>query len=741
MHVLLTNDDGPPSDATCPFMKPFVDEIRRSTNWKVSVVVPNQQRSWIGKAHFAGKKVAANYIYTRDSGLDPSNSYEGPFPERKEYGPEYQEWVLLDSTPAACADIGLHHVRSHLEPVDLVVSGPNFGKNLGRLYILALGTVGAAMEAVTHGTKAVALSYEFRSASHDPETVREACRVSVRLVARLYREFQKQPDVDLFLVNVPLVPLLLLAKTPVKYAPVLCNAWESMYSEENGRYAWTPDFEQVWRDGLADKRHSDSRVLADDGISVTPLRAEFVLGPIGEKKIENLEAESLDVDTEEMETQTSSEAKTGASEASEASEAPESVSELSAERARTEAEGQKQVQTESNIFLITVDPSSYVFLPLVVAFARRGFSVETSFSVLQNIPSNPHLRIFHYGEYEQIDLDLVQSHPTQYFVPLFIYRKALIRKHYLANTVRHYAAKNPDSALAAAFPQSYLLEVDYAEFLDDALDEAYELRQEIEEGGKTWILKPSMSDKGQGIRLFETVDQLQAIFDSFEEAESDDEDDQDADNGKDSDDNGVIISQLRHFVVQEYQREPLLLEEYSRRKFHLRVYIVCQGNLKVYVYENILALFADASYVAPDSNDEIMDLAGHLTNTCLQEGKDPLVVPFWQLKGLDDKQKESVFAQVKQISGQLFQAAASVDRINFQPMENAIEIFGVDFLVNQDLSVKLLEVNSYPDFKQTGDSLKELISTLFDAVASGPVSELVGAEVSPTDVLHSVFST
>ena len=44
--------------------------------------------------------------------------------------------------------------------------------------------------------------------------------------------------------------------------------------------------------------------------------------------------------------------------------------------------------------------------------------------------------------------------------------------------------------------------------------------------------------------------------------------------------------------------------------------------------------------------------------------------------------------------------------MNFQPINNAIEIFGVDFLVNSDFSVNLLEVNSYPDFKQTGDDLK-----------------------------------
>ena len=63
--------------------------------------------------------------------------------------------------------------------------------------------------------------------------------------------------------------------------------------------------------------------------------------------------------------------------------------------------------------------------------------------------------------------------------------------------------------------------------------------------------------------------------------------------------------------------------------------------------------------------------------------------------------------------------------MNFQPINNAIEIFGVDFLVNSDFSVNLLEVNSYPDFKQTGDDLKEIIYELFERVATELVDPMI----------------
>lgn len=105
------------------------------------------------------------------------------------------------------------------------------------------------------------------------------------------------------------------------------------------------------------------------------------------------------------------------------------------------------------------------------------------------------------------------------------------------------------------------MEVDYAEFLDDSLDDAYELRDEINKEEKLWILKPSMSDKGQGIRIFKTLDQLQEIFNSFEENDENEEDEE----GVDEEDNGIILSQLRHFIVQEYKSNPCYYQSMTIR--------------------------------------------------------------------------------------------------------------------------------------------------------------------------------
>jgi tubulin--tyrosine ligase len=53
-------------------------------------------------------------------------------------------------------------------------------------------------------------------------------------------------------------------------------------------------------------------------------------------------------------------------------------------------------------------------------------------------------------------------------------------------------------------------------------------------------------------------------------------------------------------------------------KFHLRVYCVASGALKVYLYTRILALFSSVPFVVPEAGDSNPSLTPHLTNTSLQ---------------------------------------------------------------------------------------------------------------------------
>ncbi len=54
-------------------------------------------------------------------------------------------------------------------------------------------------------------------------------------------------------------------------------------------------------------------------------------------------------------------------------------------------------------------------------------------------------------------------------------RKGLIRKAHLAHNLKKWSAKHPGGALAAAVPETLVMEVDNVEYIDEALADAYEV--------------------------------------------------------------------------------------------------------------------------------------------------------------------------------------------------------------------------------------------------------------------------
>lgn len=402
---------------------------------------------------------------------------------------------------------------------------------------------------------------------------------------------------------------------------------------------------------------------------------------------------------------------------------------------------------EKNVCAITIPSDSYVYSvwQKVLNDRLKGHVSIVDQYDKGKLPKDT--KLFHYSEYDDLDFEKLATNDPNYLGCSYIYRKALIRKHFLSYTIRVFCSKHPESILTRAYPESFHIEVDYAEFLDDALDEAYELRSEIEsEGDQVWILKPSMSDRAQGIRLFKTVNQLQQIFDEWEEENpevGDNETEQECGNDENY---GIVTSQLRHFVVQRYIQYPLLLPQHGNRKFHIRTYVLCVGAIKVYVYRDMLALFALNRYQPPvtDPTTGKVYLDGHLTNTCLQgdDKDDGSVERFWELKGISYEAKTNIFDQICRVTGDVFKAATGNDRINFQPLPGAFEFYGLDFMVHGiDNSVSLLEVNSYPDFKQTGEDLKELINGLFDSATVKAVLPFFDMPSASTTDLKLVLDT
>lgn len=230
----MVNDDGPPSQLSSPYIHSFIHELTLS-GVDVSVVLPHTQRSWIGKAHIAGRGITPTYFRPGTLHTDNGTTHSRP---RSDGG---EEWVLIDGTPASCTQIGLNHYFQEKGPVDLVVSGPNYGRNSTAIFSLSSGTVGGAMEGAVCGRRSIALSYAFNNRNHDPDIIRGASLMSVRLIKYLHEHWT--PGVDLFSINVPLIEGINDPTTKVLYTNILQNYWTmgSSFEEVDAQDELSPD--------------------------------------------------------------------------------------------------------------------------------------------------------------------------------------------------------------------------------------------------------------------------------------------------------------------------------------------------------------------------------------------------------------------------------------------------------------------------------------------------------------------
>jgi tubulin---tyrosine ligase len=104
------------------------------------------------------------------------------------------------------------------------------------------------------------------------------------------------------------------------------------------------------------------------------------------------------------------------------------------------------------------------------------------------------------------------------------------------------------------------------------------------------------------------------------------------------------------------------------------------------------------------------------------------------------KKKKFIFDQIKECTNELFSCLHAEPTV-FQPLRNAFELYGFDFLVDEKLNCLFLEANAFPDFKQTGDNLDGLIDCLFYQTIALTVDKFFQqTPVCDTDKMHLVYA-
>lgn len=345
-------------------------------------------------------------------------------------------------------------------------------------------------------------------------------------------------------------------------------------------------------------------------------------------------------------------------------------------------------------------------------------------------------------EYERVDWEATVSGGAAAAVTNNLcIRKGLCRKAQFAEHMGTWAARRaPRGALARALPQTLVLDLmsvfhnrpprtELASALAWALSDADEAMSAAAAAATAasappplWIAKPSLTNKGAGIALVRSAAELEAHV--------------------------LALRDVGMWVLQRYCARPLLLRA---RKFHLRVYVLADADLRVHVFREALCLSAARAYSADPAHDG--DALVHLTNTCVgaaSDGfcEDDAVLRLSELPvalaeaaaaaapGADAlaaaaAQTAAVYARICAVVAECFLALRR-EPAAYMPLAHAFELYGADFMLEhaeageadseggddalRGLRLRVLEFNPTPDVKQSGVRLEPVIAAMLEGV-------------------------
>jgi len=177
---------------------------------------------------------------------------------------------------ATCVNIALHHLAK-IEEVDLVISGPNYGRNVSSSLCMSSGTIGGAHEASLCGKKAVAVSFALYSEEgYQEEDVLRGCRIAAGVIRDLVESWPS--EVHIFNINVPVfsgMPDTLEVYQTYIFQNPSGSMFKLQQATEDGprSFRFRPDPSRFF--SASPPLGSDAWAIKNKHVSVTPLLASF----------------------------------------------------------------------------------------------------------------------------------------------------------------------------------------------------------------------------------------------------------------------------------------------------------------------------------------------------------------------------------------------------------------------------------------------------------------------------------
>ena len=263
-----------------------------------------------------------------------------------------------------------------------------------------------------------------------------------------------------------------------------------------------------------------------------------------------------------------------------------------------------------------------------------------------------------------------------------------------------------------------------------------EIPKTHETGKHIWLVKAINLNRGQCIKIVNSFDQIDKVINKFKQGVKYGFTEQNIeeidfyvniDNKKNEEEKNKDNNEVEHektylckkIIIQKYIENPLL---YKGRKCDIRIWVLLTHKMKVFVFKEGHLKTCSVNY---DVNSK--DAFTHITNYSFQKYNNNFQkfekgneVPFHDFqKFIDEKYpyknyniKVDLMNKVKEIINLTMRAGKN--KINKNNRNYQFEIFGYDFMLDNDFNVFLIEINTNPGIEESSPWIQIIIPRMLD---------------------------
>ena len=274
------------------------------------------------------------------------------------------------------------------------------------------------------------------------------------------------------------------------------------------------------------------------------------------------------------------------------------------------------------------------------------------------------------------------------------------------------------------------------------------------DGKNLWIVKAPNLNRGRGVKIFNNYNDIisyikkiaqgkikeselynfkdkETINDTNQNNQTKNSDDIIKENEKEKDYENHIY-QSSKIIIQKYIEKPFL---YKGRKVDIRIWVLITHTMKVYIFKEGHLKASSLNY-----NNDDFDSFIHITNYSLQKynksfskyekGNEISFQTFQEFINENDKFdfRKEIFPKFVEIVR--LTTLSVKNKLNLQNVNYCFEIFGYDFMMDEDKNVYLIEINSNPGLEISSDIIAELVPRMIDDALYLTVDELFPTEYS-----------